>query len=196
MRRFLERLLSLFRVRGAARLAFGNVSQVKDQHRDARSSRWIEDAWQDAGHGLRLLRRSPIFAATAALSLAIGIGANTAIFTVANGLLLRPPSGIAAPSELVDIGAARGDGGLNPVSYATYLEISRRAASLTALFGEELFPHVSGLLLSRTATAEAISGLSVTPNFFNVLGTRPSHGRLFADAEEATAVLDYSYWSR
>ena len=123
--------------RRAARLALGNADHVKEQHRDARSFRWIEDAWQDAGHGLRLLRRSPLFTATAALSLAIGIGANTAIFTIANGLLLRPPTGIAAPSALVDIGAARGDGGLNPVNHATYLEIARRATSLTSVRSEE-----------------------------------------------------------
>ena len=155
MRRFLERLLNLLRVRRpdhdlareidahlallqdtyearglspdaarrAARLALGNVDHVKEQHRDARSFRWIEDAWQDAAHGLRLLRRSPVFTATAVLSLAIGIGANTAIFTVANALLFRPPTGIADPHALVAIGSARGDGGLNPLNYAAYLEI-------------------------------------------------------------------------
>ena len=120
--------------RRAARLALGNVDMVKEQHRDARSFRWIEDAAQDAAHGLRLLRRRPVFTATAALSLAIGIGANTAIFTVANGLLFRPPTGIADPSELVVIGTDRGDGGLNPLSYAAYLEIARRTTSLSCVF--------------------------------------------------------------
>ena len=127
MRRFLERLLNLLRVRRpdhdlareidahlallqdtfenrglspdaarrAARRALGNVHHVKELHRDARSFRWVEDLGQDAALGFRLLRRSPVFTATAALSLAIGIGANTAIFTVANALLLRPPSGIS-----------------------------------------------------------------------------------------------------
>src|SRR4030095_3053151 len=155
MRRFLERLLNLLRVRRpdpdlareidahlallqdtyearglsadaarrAARLAFGNVTHVQDLHRDARSFRWVEDAWQDAAHGLRLLRRSPVFTATAALSLAVGIGANTAIFTVANALLFRPPAGITDPSELVVIGSARGDGGVNPIRHAFHLEI-------------------------------------------------------------------------
>jgi len=158
--------------------------------------RWIEDARQDAGHGLRLLRRSPVFAATAAVSLAIGIGANTAIFTVANGLLLRPPTGIADPAALIDIGAARGDGGLNPVNSTTYLEISRRATSLTSVSAEQLFPHVMGLVPPGTASAETILGLSVTPNFFSVLGTVPSHGRLFGAGEDGAAVLNYDYWSR
>ena len=69
---------------------------------------------QDLRHGARLLRRSPLFALTASLSLAIGIGANTAIFTVANALLLRDPVGVVEAGRLVDIGTARGDGGLNP----------------------------------------------------------------------------------
>ena len=197
MRRFLERLLNLLRVRRpdhdlareidahlallqdayearglspdaarrAARLALGNVDHVKAQHRDARSFRWIEDAWQDAAHGLRLLRRSPVFTATAALSLAIGIGANTAIFTVANALLFRPPAGITDPSELVVIGTARGDGGVNPLNHALYLEIARRTTSLTSVFAEEMFPHVMGMAPSGTEIAEPVLGRYVTREF-------------------------------
>ena len=229
MRRFLERLLNLLRVRRpdhdlareidahlallqdtyearglspdaarrAARLALGNVDQVKEQHRDARSFRWIEDAWQDAAHGLRLLRRSPVFTATAALSLAIGIGANTAIFTVANALLFRPPAGIADPSELVVIGTARGDGGLNPLNYATYLEIARRTTSLTSVFAEEMFPHVMGTGAAGDRERRGRSvGRYVTANFFNALGASPFRGRVFTDGDEAAAVLDYDYWRR
>ena len=159
MRRFLERLLNVLRVRRrkddlareinahlalmqeayeargmapdaarrAARLALGGVEQTKELHREARSFVWIEDVRQDVAHGLRLLRRSPLFTVTAATSLAIGIGANTAIFTVANSLLFRPPSGIVDAHELIDIGTSRGDGGLNPIAYPTYLEIARRS---------------------------------------------------------------------
>jgi predicted permease len=228
MRRFLERLLNLLRVRRldddlsreidahlallqdtyearglspaaarrAARLALGNVGAVKEQHRDVRSFRWIEDAWQDAGHGLRLLRRSPLFAATAALSLAIGIGANTAIFTVANALLFRPPAGIADPSSLVVIGTARGDGGLNPLGYEAYLEVSRRTTSLSAVFAEGLFPRVMGLAAPGTTTAEAVLGQTVTPNFFTALGSTPARGRAFTDGDEGAAVINYDYWRR
>lgn len=228
MRRFLERLLNLLRVRQpdhdlareidahlallqdtyearglspdaarrAARLAFGNVDHVKDQHRDARSFLWVEDAWQDAAHGLRLLRRRPVFSVTAALSLAIGIGANTAIFTVANGLLFRPPTGITAPSELVVIGTARGDGGLNPLNYTAYLEIAQHANVLTSVFAEEMFPHVMGWVPSGTENAEAVLGRYVTANFFSTLGAFPFRGRVFATGDEATGILDYDYWRR
>ena len=166
MRRFLQRALTLLRMRNsddelareidahlalirddfetrgmtpeqarrAALLALGGVDQTKELHRQARSFLWMEDAVQDVRHGARLLRRSPLFAVTAAVSLAIGIGANTAIFTVANSLLFRPPAGIADPDRLVAIGTSRGDGGLNPVNYTTYLEIARRTTLLSGVF--------------------------------------------------------------
>jgi predicted permease len=180
----------------AARLALGNVDCVKEQHRDARSFRWLEDARRDASHGLRLLRRSPVFAITAALSLAVGIGANTAIFTVANALLFRPPAGIADPAGLITIGSARGDGGLNPLDYALYLEIVERTTSLSSVFAEEMFPHVIGMVPSGTETAESAVGRSVTSNLFRALGSSSSRGRVFVDGDEAAVVLDYDYWRR
>jgi predicted permease len=228
MRRFLERLLNLLRVRRpdrdlvreidahlallqdsyerrglppdaarrAARLALGNVESIKARHRDARSFRLIEDAAQDAAHALRLLRRSPVFAATAALSLAVGIGANTAIFTVANALLFRPPAGIADPSALVIVGAARGDGGANPFSYALYRDIARRTTSLSNMFAEEMFPHVMGMAPSGTGIAEPVLGRYVSANFFSALGASLSRGRAFDSGDQAAAVLDYDYWRR
>src|SRR5437763_678770 len=81
--------------------ALGGVEQAKELHRDARSFVWLEDARRDLRHAARLLRRSPIFTATAALSLAIGIGADTTIFTVAKALLFHDPVGVADPGRLV-----------------------------------------------------------------------------------------------
>ena len=228
MRRFVERLLHLLRVRRpngelareinahlallqeahegrglspdsarrAARLALGNAELIQVQHRDARSFRWIEDVAQDGAHGFRLLRRDPLFAATAALSLAIGIGANIAIFTVANGLLFRPPTGIAAASDLVVIGTMRGDGGLNPLSYAAYLEIARHTTSLSAVFAEGLFPRIMGLARSEAATADPVLGQMVTLNFFTTLGVQPARGRGFAEGDESVVVFDHDYWRR
>ena len=163
----------------------------------ARPLRWVQDARRDAAHGLRVLRRSPVFAVTAILSLAIGIGANTAIFTIANALLFRPPAGIADPDALVSIGSARGDGGLNPLPYAAYLEIAERTTTLTSVFAEEMFPHVMGLVVpSGTHAAEPVVGRSVTTNFFKTLGTSSWRGRLFVDADDAAVVLAYDYWKQ
>ena len=182
--------------RRAAVLGLGGVEQTKELHRQARSFRWLEDARQDLFQGLRLLRRNPLFTLTAAASLAIGIGANTAIFSVANSLLFRPPAGIAEPDALIDVGAARGDGGLNPVSYSTYLEIARRTASLSGVVAQSLSPHVMSFLPSDTGVAERIIGQYATVNFFTVLGSHPARGRVFDANDRRVAVLDHDYWRR
>ncbi len=85
------------------------------------------DAWlQDVRYGVRLLRKSPLFTLTAALSLAIGIGANTTIFSVASALLLRPRPGLSDPARLVHIGRTQGGSGFDTVSYPNYLDVRRR----------------------------------------------------------------------
>jgi predicted permease len=228
VRRFVERLLILFRLRRpdgemtreidahlalmqeayeargmtpqearrAAVLGIGGVEQTKELHRQARSFLWLEHARQDVVHGLRLLRRQPLFTVTAAASLAIGIGANTAIFSVANGLVFRPPAGIVDPDALIDIGAARGDGGLNPISYSTYLEIARRTTSFSGVAAQSLSPHVMSVLPSDTGIAERIVGQYAAVNFFTVLGSHAVRGRVFDRNDRRAAVLDYDYWRR
>src|SRR5947207_11197911 len=115
---FVRRGLSAADARVEAHRALGSAALAADLHRDARSFVWLDDLRWDLGYGVRLLRRNPIFTATAALSLAIGIGANTAIFTLANALLFRPPAAVAEPDRLVDVGRSvqRGNA-FNPGSY-------------------------------------------------------------------------------
>src|SRR6266571_4064248 len=108
--------------RRAARLAIGGVEQTKERHRDARSFVWLDDARRDLQYAVRLLRRHPLFALTAAASLAIGIGATTTIFTVGNGLLLSAAPRVAQPDRLVDIvRSQRTIFGIFPGSYPEYL---------------------------------------------------------------------------
>ena len=120
--------------RAAARRAFGGVEQMKDRQRDARSFAWLDDARWDLRHAARLLRRDPLFTLTAVLSLAIGIGANTTIFTIANALLFRPPSGVVEPSRLVDVGRSQNGQGFDNSSYPNFVDIRSRNTVFTDLY--------------------------------------------------------------
>src|ERR1700730_11398665 len=129
----------------AARRAIGGVEQAKELHRDARSFLWLDDARRDLRHAGRLLRRDPLFTLTAALSLAIGIGANTTIFSVANALLLQPPTGVVEPHRLVDIGSNRDRAGFGPTSHPNYLDIRQRTTMVDPVYAYSRFPHAMGL---------------------------------------------------
>src|SRR5947209_823990 len=122
--------------------------------RDTRSFIWIDDARRDAGYALRLLRRSPIVAATAVVSLAIGIGANTTVFAIADALLFRAPTGVADPDRLVDVGVGRdGVANLNPTSYPVFLDIRDRAATLDGVFARRMFPQAVSVARADGASA-------------------------------------------
>ena len=188
--------------RSAARRAFGGVEQMKDRQRDARSFVWLDDARRDLRYSARLLRCNPIFALTAALSLAIGIGASTTIFTIANALLLRAPAGVADPGRLVDIfHTDEGRPLTEPVSsYMNYLELRRRTTTIDGLYAYQL--ELQPMTLATSSGTELMHGNIVTSNYFGVLGLRPAAGRLFgvADREEPgsspIAVLSHSFWTR
>jgi predicted permease len=189
--------------RFAARRAFGGVALAKDLHRDARSFVWLDDARRDVRHSARLLRRDPLFALTAALSLAIGIGANTTIFTVANVLLFRPPAGVADADRLVDIGTRTPGGGFGNSSYPNYLDLRQRATTVDGVYAYPLFPHAMSLGGTGSASgSERIFGTAVTGNYFTVLGAAPAAGRLFGAAEieqpgaAPVVVLSHRFWTR
>ena len=166
-----------------------------------RSVVWFSDARRDLVHAARLLRRNPVLTITGTLSLAIGIGANTTIFTVARALLLQPAEGVTEPSRLVDIGSSRGGVGFGPISYPNYLDIRQRATTLEGVYAYSRFPQamsVGGAGLS----ADSIFGSVVTVNYFTVLGAVPAAGRLFGagDSDQPgaspVAVLSHGLWTR
>jgi predicted permease len=189
--------------RRAALRRFGNLSLAREDTRSADTLPWLDDAGRDLRHAGRLLQRNPLFTATAVLSLAVGIGANTTVFTVANALLLQPPVSVAEPGRLVDIGTGRSPGGFGPSSYPTLLTIRQRATTLDGVYAYSRFPPA--LTLGGPGTElgpQTIFGSVVTNNYFFVLGAVPAAGRLFgpADSEQPwaspVAVLGYGFWTR
>ncbi len=199
---FRTRGFSAEEARLAARRAFGGVEQMKDRHRDARSFTWLDDARRDGAHAGRLLRRDLLFALTAVISLAIGIGANTTIFTIANAVLFRRPAGIAEPGRLVDIGTRTPGGGFGNSSYPNYLDLRQRTTTLDGVYAYSLFPRAMSLTGAGGARgSERIFGTLVTGNYFAVLGAVPAAGSLFnldeTEGEGADAVvLSHRFWTR
>ena len=137
---------------------------------------------QDARYALRLLARSPGFTAVAVLSLAIGIGANTAIFSLANALLVRPLPGLTDASRLVDIGRTQSGQGFDTTNYPNYLDVRARTTTLSDVYAYRIEPLPMGL--GGPDGAERVYGLMVTGNFFNVLGTHAQIGRVFTDGDD------------
>jgi predicted permease len=155
---------------------------------------------QDVRYGLRLLRRNPLFALTAALSLTIGIGANTTIFTLASALLFKTPAGVVDPGRLVDVGRSQDGQGFDNSSYPNYVDIRARQTVFTDIYAMRF--GSDPMSLSGRDGAERIYGQLVTTNFFTVLGTRAAAGRLFTreDSEQPGAaplvVLSHHFWQR
>ena len=163
---------------------------------------WFDDLHQDLRYALRSFARSPIFALTAVLSLAVGIGADTAVFTIANSLLLRPPAGVTAPERLVDISGIERDDrfGVNEISFLNFGDLRSRTTTLDDICGYE--PVSEPMSLAGTDAAERIFGHRVTTNYFAVLGVGSAAGRLFdtraseQSAAEQTVVLSHRFWTR
>ncbi|HEY1305957.1 MAG TPA: ABC transporter permease [Vicinamibacterales bacterium] len=209
MRAMLD-LLAIEKIRGgmepaaarrAAALELG-IESVKVQVRESRAGVSIDSLARDVRYAVRLLVRNPLFALTAALSLAIGIGADTAVFTIADALLRFSPEAVAEPARLVEIGRAF-DGlpfGFNPASYPDYLDIRRRTTALEHVFAHPLFPKT--MSLAAQGGVEEVVGDVVTTNYFAALGTRAAIGRVF-DAGESDlsgaspfVVLSHRFWMR
>lgn len=160
----------------------------------------LQTTLQDVRYALRLLRRSPLFTITAALSLAIGVGANTTIFSIASTLLLRPLPGLSDPSRLVDVGRTQDDHGFDNSSYPNYRDYRERQTSLTDVYACRLEPVP--MSLATNTDAQRIYGQIVSANYFTILGVRPLLGRLLQDSDDvpehshSVVVLSHDLWTR
>lgn len=156
----------------------------------------MEILWQDAKYGARMLAKSPGFTLAAVVILALGIGANTAIFTLVNEVLLRPRPGIGHSERLVDVGRTQDGSGFDNMSYLNYKDYRDRNRTLSGLAGYTLEPHA--VSLSNQDSAERVHAGLVTGNYFSILEVRPAAGRFFSqeedDASSPVMVLSYRFW--
>ncbi len=180
-----------------ARIELGGVEQTREEYRDARGVRFVETLLQDVRFGLRVLRKSPGFAAVAALTLALGIGANTAIFTLVRTTLFQSLP-VRASSRLVVIWVNNLENGWSRIGPTgqDYLDWKEQSTLFEDLF---LFEHGSGTVTGG-GEPEQVAGLRVTTNFGDFLGIKPFLGRTFrvqeANARHNYAILAYRYWQR
>ncbi len=185
--------------RQAALREFGGVAQTQETWRERRAIPWIETASRDVRYALRGLRRSPGFAAAAVLSLALGIGANTAIFSMFHALMLSMLP-VSHPEQLVTL-YRTGAWGRGYSSYVLYLEVVKRSDLFNGVIARSSVnqaPFRSGAGdRPETAQLEYVSG-----NYFQVLGIGPAVGRVFTPDDNRTphahpvAVLSHDFWRR
>jgi predicted permease len=181
-----------------ARIEFGGIERAKQECRDARGVNLIESLIQDLRYGLRILRKNPGFALVGVLTLALGIGANTAIFSVIEAVILRPLP-YKNPTQLVILADSE-----DPESGAflfqdvwAFKSRSRSFEDIAAYYRDSGFSRVT---LTSGAEPESVQGAFVSANFFQLMGVGPALGRVFtADQEtqrERVVVLSYGLWRR
>jgi macrolide transport system ATP-binding/permease protein len=181
----------------AARRAFGGVEQIKERYRDRRGIPAVESLARDLRYSVRLLGRTPGFAVIAILTLAIGIGATTAIFTVLNRALLQALP-VADPDRLVALNNTSPNRILPTFSYANYEDLRDRTRAFSGLIAYRYAP----LSVSHDGINERLWGYLVTGNYFDVVGIRPALGRLIAPSDDEArgahpiVVVSYKFWQQ
>jgi putative ABC transport system permease protein len=184
---FRSRGLSDEEARRAAMLALGGVEQTKELHRETRSFGWVEDLKRDVRYAIRTLAKSPGFTVAVVLILAVGIGANTAMFGVLNGVVLKPLNYPDA-DRIVRVLIRWTDTGATPNSIpgGDYIDIS----GVHDVFEALAYYHGGEMGVQFDGHAEFVGTQLVHPDFFRVFGLSPLGGRLFtsADAQQAAIV--------
>lgn len=181
----------------AARRSYGSVEYAKELHREARSFPWVENLVKDINYGARNLLRTPGFTAVAVIALALGIGANTAIFGVVNAVLLRPLAYKDA-DRLVTV-LHNGNG---PVATANYIDWRDQSRLFEAVGAADFWsPNVTSMDTSDSRPAEHLLGLKITQNMLPLLGVAPLMGRMFMKGEDQEGadhevILSYALWQR
>ena len=188
--------LTIEEARRKARREFGGLELSKENCRDVRRVSYIQDLMQDLGFGMRMLRNSPGFALVAILTLALGIGANTAIFSVVHGVLLQPLP-FPKQDQLIMLWEKNKEGTRSNTSWATFMDWKRMNHSFTGIAAVSFWsPTIVG-----NPDAETLAGFRVSSSFFDLAGVKLAHGRNFLPAEDVrgnnfVVILSYGFWQR
>src|SRR5215510_11393407 len=189
--------MSLEEARHAALRSMGGLTQVAEECRDIRSVNFFENLLQDLRFGFRMLRRSPGFSLLAILCLTLGIGANAAVLSWIEGILIRPYPLVAHQDRLLAMGGTdRSEPGGTPISWPDFLDLQRNCT----LFESFFVTKITGSTLNIGERAEVTTGSIVSANYFDAIGVRPIMGRGFSPDEDSgrsahpVAVISYQLW--
>src|SRR5262245_48407850 len=176
-------------------MSFVDVNQEKERTLNTRVVRWLEDLWQDLRYGTRMLMKQPGFTLIAALTLALAIGANTAIFSLVNAVLLRQLP-FEQPEQLAQIYSVRNAGDRYPFSLPDFCDYRDHSRSVM-LAG---FAYWSGNL-TGTGEPERVQGTRITADAFELLGVNAALGRTLLPSDDQpgnqhVVVLSHSFWRR
>jgi len=181
-----------------ARLEFGGYQKFKEECREAQGTHFVESLLQDIRFAFRMLRKSPGFTLIAVLTLALGIGANTAIFSIVDCLVLRPLP-VERPGQVVFLTSARkGNSASTAFSYPDFSDIQKQTANVFSDFSAFGMFLTDGLAVN--GQSQPMWSNYVTGDFFGLLGLKPALGRLILPSEGSVAgadpvvVLSYAYW--
>lgn len=184
--------------RRAARLEMGSDDSVKESVRDVRAGAAIERIWQDVRYAIRGLRNKPGFTVAAVLVLALGIGANSAVFSLVDAFLLKPVD-VAQPDQLVQVYSrdTKHPGSYRAFSYPNYVDMRTQNPVFSSLAAYQL----SQIGVRQGGQTQRVLADLVSSNYFSTLGVPLFKGRPFSRAEEKpgaplTAIVTYSFWKR
>ncbi len=191
-----EELESLTAIAGSREL--GNLTLAMEDVRATWGWTWLDGILADIRYSLRALRRQPAFAAVAVLSLALAIGANSAVFSFADALLLRPLP-VTNPADVLDVSSTTPDNPLEGMSFPDYRDLRDQSRSFSGLAAYRL--TTLAVAANPAAPAQIRFVDLVSDNFFPVMGVRPSAGRTFLPGEataaaQPVAIVSYDFWQQ
>ena len=187
--------MSTDEARYAAQRQFGGVEQIKERARDQRGGRWLDDAGRDFRFGLRMVAKAPGMSAVIVLSLALGLGANTAVFSWIHTVALEPLAGVRDGRELVLLEQHTAAGLIQFASVAEWRDLRDQTTAFTAVAAQ----HIATFGFEGKTATERVWGEFVTGDFFVTLGVQPALGRMLRPADDEAgrppvAVISHKFW--